>query len=90
MAYSDPEKRREYYRNHSEEERRRAKEKYWRRKKHNESQLRSYYRQKRLASDRDKKSILPFLITMEELEIWLKYRKMYGDPEKYDWKRGIK
>ena len=25
-------------------------------------------------------------ITMEELEIWIKYRHKYGDPAKYDWK----
>ena len=25
-------------------------------------------------------------ITMEELETWVKFRKKFGDPEKYDWK----
>ena len=30
-----------------------------------------------------------FKITMEELETWVKFRKKFGDPEKYDWKGNL-
>ena len=28
-------------------------------------------------------------ITMKELEIWVKFRKQFGDPKKYDWQGEI-
>ena len=30
-----------------------------------------------------------FKITMEELETWVKFRKKFGDPKKYDWKGNL-